>query len=86
MAEEQSFHFYAFVVADGLEYETEYDGRMFTCCSFCHVDLSVRDHASDCLTLRARKELGCIWLRHKERQELKDREANRFKVNHDAVR
>jgi hypothetical protein len=39
-------------------YQTEYDGRMLTCCIGCDADLAVADHAKDCPVVRAQATLA----------------------------
>lgn len=66
---------FTLLVAQGGEYETEYDGRMYTYCKFCEACLSERDrHDPDCEMLEARKELGEEWeeyLREVQEEEIK---------------
>ena len=51
-----------FEIAGGRHYESEYDGRNDTYCSFCDCNLSEdQDHDSDCLMIEARKSLGAKW-------------------------
>jgi hypothetical protein len=41
-------------------YQTEYDGRMLTCCIGCDVDLAVKGHENDCPVVRAQAALASI--------------------------
>jgi Mg-chelatase subunit ChlI len=39
-------------------YQTEYDGRMLTCCIGCDADLAVKGHENDCPVVRAQAALA----------------------------
>jgi len=51
------------LVADGTTYDSEYDGRMGTYCSYCKSGGGWHDieHDGDCPTLKAREILGDRW-------------------------
>jgi hypothetical protein len=49
-------------VAQGGTFDTEYDGRTYTHCKFCEVDLNEGDCEDDCLSLVAQELLGDKWL------------------------
>lgn len=40
-------------VSKNCSYESEYDGRMYTYCFFCDVDLGEKKHKPECLHLKA---------------------------------
>lgn len=40
-------------IAKNCSYESEYDGRMYTFCFFCNVDLGQKEHSINCLHLKA---------------------------------
>lgn len=66
---------YALIVAGGIEYESEYDGRMYTRCGYCHADLNGHYHDRNCETVLAREELGQEWIDEaKKRQEEREKE------------
>lgn len=53
-------------------YETEYDGRMYTFCFHCDVNVGEgHDHEPDCRIGRAQAALGDVWTQHLEAEESK---------------
>jgi hypothetical protein len=63
-------------LADGSEYESEYDGINDSYCSFCNQNMSHNDkHDSDCLMIQARDILGNRYEEIvKQRKEAQERE------------
>jgi hypothetical protein len=63
------FKQFAFLVATGCEYETEYDGRTYTRCAYCGNGLSDElSHEADCAMLEAQEVLGKEWVEHEEKR------------------
>jgi hypothetical protein len=75
------FKQFAFLVAEGCEYETEYDGRMYTCCAYCGSGLSDDlQHDDDCAMLGAQRALGDEWVEYKAAEERRAEKENRHSV------
>ncbi len=65
------FKMFAYLVAEGIEYDTEYDGKMYTHCGYCNATLSEgEEHEKDCSMLNAQQALGKDWFELLKQRQL----------------